>query len=94
MSPVTRRFRIVGKVQGVYFRHSTRGEAQRLGIAGYARNLDDGSVEVLAHGDAQAVEELRRWLHRGPASARVDGVAELLLESDAAPASAPTFEVR
>jgi acylphosphatase len=94
MSAVTRRFRIVGKVQGVYFRHSTRGEAERLGIAGYARNLDDGSVEVLAHGDAQAVEELRRWLHRGPGSARVDGVSELLLESEEPLTCAPTFEVR
>jgi acylphosphatase len=57
MSRVTRRFLVAGKVQGAYFRHSTRGEAQRLGIAGYARNLPDGSVEVLACGAVQAVDE-------------------------------------
>jgi acylphosphatase len=94
MSRVTRRFRIAGRVQGVYFRHSTRGEAERLGIAGYAENLPDGSVEVLAHGATEAVEELRRWLHQGPKSARVDSVAELTVESEERLASTPTFEVR
>jgi acylphosphatase len=81
MSHITRRFRIVGKVQGVYFRHSTRVQAQRLGIAGYASNLPDGSVEVLAHGPVQVVEELLGWLHRGPENARVDAVTELAVES-------------
>ena len=80
MSRVSRRFRITGKVQGVYFRHSTRVEAERLAIAGYARNLPDGSVEVAAHGAAAAIEELQRWLHRGPSSARVDAVEELAVE--------------
>ena len=94
MSRVTRRFRIAGKVQGVYFRHSTRGEAERLGIAGYAENLADGSVEVLAHGATEAVEELRRWLHQGPRNARVDSVAELTVELEEPLASGPKFEVR
>jgi len=76
LDPVIRRFLIFGKVQGVYFRHSTRLEARRLVIRGIARNLPDGSVEVLAQGDAAAVEELRSWLHRGPAEARVDEVRE------------------
>jgi acylphosphatase len=76
LDPVIRRFLIFGKVQGVYFRHSTRLEARRLVIRGIARNLPDGSVEVLAQGDAAAVEELRVWLHRGPAEARVDEVRE------------------
>lgn len=74
---VTRRFRITGKVQGVYFRHSTRKEAERLAILGVARNLADGSVEVIAHGLADAVDSLRQWLAHGPAMARVDGVEEL-----------------
>ena len=74
---VTRRFVITGKVQGVYFRHSTRAEAQRLGIAGVARNLADGTVEVIAQGSSAAVEQLREWLHRGPPLARVAGVQEL-----------------
>jgi acylphosphatase len=74
---VSRRFLVTGKVQGVYFRHSARLEAKRLGIRGIAQNLPDGSVEVLATGDPSAVEELRLWLHRGPAQARVASVREI-----------------
>ena len=66
-----------GKVQGVFFRHSTRLEAQRLGIRGLARNHPDGAVQVVARGPCAAVEELRRWLHRGPPQARVDSVREI-----------------
>jgi acylphosphatase len=76
LDEVTRRFLIFGKVQGVYFRHSTRLEAKRLLLRGIARNLPDGSVEVLARGPAPAVDELRTWLQRGPAQARVDEVRE------------------
>lgn len=76
MARVSRRFLVTGKVQGVYFRHSARLEALRLGLAGLARNLPDGSVEVIAHGDPAAVADLRAWLGRGPASARVEGVEE------------------
>ena len=76
MDQVIRRFLIFGKVQGVYFRHSARLEARRLAIRGIARNLPDGSVEVVAQGRAAAVQELRRWLRRGPAHARVDEVRE------------------
>jgi acylphosphatase len=64
-------------VQGVYFRDSTRLEAARLAISGVARNLPDGSVEVIAYGTPEAVESLREWLHRGPKRARVAGVQEL-----------------
>ena len=76
MDPVTRRFLVFGKVQGVYFRHSTRLEAKKLMVRGMARNLPDGSVEVVAQGAAAAVEALRVWLHRGPKQARVDTVRE------------------
>ncbi len=76
MDPVIRRFLITGKVQGVYFRHSARIEARRLAIRGIARNLPDGSVQVVAQGRTAAVEELRAWLRRGPAQARVDEVRE------------------
>jgi acylphosphatase len=72
----TRRFLVFGKVQGVFFRQSARLEAERLGIRGIARNLSDGSVEILAQGGAAALEELRVWLQRGPAHARVDEVRE------------------
>lgn len=64
-------------MQGVYFRQSTRIEAQRLSIVGFARNESDGSVEVLAQGTASAVAQLRQWLDRGPRQARVDAVIEL-----------------
>lgn len=90
MERVTRRFRVSGKVQGVYFRNSTRKLAERLAVTGHARNLPDGSVEVQAHGAAPAVEELRLWLHCGPAGARVEGVLELTVEPSCAPAQ---FEV-
>jgi len=76
LDQVIRRFLVFGKVQGVYFRHSARLEARRLAIRGIARNLPDGSVEVVAQGGAAAVEELRVWLQRGPAQARVDEVRE------------------
>lgn len=64
-----------GLVQGVGFRYSAQREALRLGLTGYARNLDDGSVEVLACGDAAQVETLIAWLKAGgPRNARVDRV--------------------
>ena len=92
MPQVIRRFRITGRVQGVYFRHSTRMEAERLALTGYARNLPDGSVEVVAQGPVAAVERLRQWLHQGPKMARVENVLELALERDT-PAP-PHFEIQ
>ena len=68
------RFLVSGHVQGVFFRASTREQAQRLGLRGYARNLPDGRVEVLAVGEADAIDVLERWLHEGPPMARVDTV--------------------
>lgn len=68
------RFLVSGKVQGVWFRASTRDEALRLGLHGYASNLADGRVEVLAVGDAGAIEQLANWLRDGPPLARVDGL--------------------
>jgi len=72
---VIRRYRITGTVQGVFFRASTRREAERLGMSGHALNLDDGSVEVVAAGSAEAHRDLEAWLHRGPPAAAVTGVA-------------------
>ena len=65
---------VTGKVQGVFFCASTRREAQRLGLTGAARNLPDGSVEVIVCGAEAAVAELIQWLHRGPEHARVAAV--------------------
>ena len=84
MDQVIRRFLVLGKVQGVFFRYSTRIEAQRLNICGSARNLPDGSVEVVARGATSAVEELRRWLRRGPPQAQVAELREIP-PGDAAP---------
>jgi acylphosphatase len=88
---ITRRFLITGKVQGVYFRHSSRLEAERLGVGGVARNLPDGSVEVIAHGTREAVETLREWLHRGPSGARVARVQELEPPADQVAHSTQSF---
>ncbi len=63
---------ISGRVQGVFFRASTRHEAQRLGLGGRAVNLPDGRVEVVACGDPEALAALRDWLRHGPRLARVD----------------------
>ena len=64
-----------GRVQGVGFRYSTQAEARTLGVLGYARNLDDGSVEVLAWCEAEQVDALIAWLKAGgPRSARVEKV--------------------
>lgn len=64
-----------GRVQGVGFRYSTQAEAKTLGVLGYARNLEDGSVEVLAWGEPEQVDALIHWLKAGgPRSARVDKV--------------------
>ena len=65
------RFLVSGRVQGVYFRASARARALELGLLGYARNLDDGRVEVLACGDSSDLERFRQWLHQGPPQARV-----------------------
>jgi len=69
-------FTVSGRVQGVWFRDSTRREALQLGITGYAINLDNGDVEVLACGTPAAIAALRAWLHQGPPLALVSSVAE------------------
>ncbi|XQW83506.1 acylphosphatase [Thalassotalea piscium] len=66
---------ISGKVQGVYFRASTQQKAIDYGISGYARNLDDGDVEVLLCGEQDNVDKILAWLNEGPAKAKVDKVA-------------------
>ena len=71
---VVRRCLVAGRVQGVYYRASTRSRARELGITGHARNLRDGRVEVLACGPAAAVEELCRWLWQGSPASHVTAV--------------------
>jgi acylphosphatase len=63
-----------GRVQGVYFRASTQREAKRLGLSGWVKNRADGSIEVLAEGEEDAIRELHGWAQKGPSAARVDRV--------------------
>jgi acylphosphatase len=81
-----RLFRIEGRVQGVWFRESTRREAVTLGLTGHAKNLPDGSVEVLACGTPAALDRLADWLGDGPPMARVSNVE--WSDSDCAPPEA------
>ncbi len=67
-------FHVSGHVQGVSFRAGTHAQALRLGIRGHARNLRDGRVEVVAEGDAAALDALEQWLRHGPTGARVDAL--------------------
>lgn len=69
-----RRWHISGRVQGVFFRDSTRTQALRLDLIGHAINLHDGRVEVFACGRREALDELEKWLQHGPPRARVDRV--------------------
>ena len=69
---IVQRFVVSGKVQGVFFRASTRVQAMQLGLNGYAKNLANGEVEVVAAGTDAAIAQLYQWLQHGPPTARVD----------------------
>ena len=69
------RARVRGHVQGVFFRSEARERARSLGVAGWVRNVPDGTVEAVFEGPAERVESLLQWCRRGPAGARVDEVA-------------------
>lgn len=79
---ITRRLRITGRVQGVGFRYALQDEAARRGVNGWVRNRNDGSVEALLQGEAEAVESLTAWARRGPPGARV-GEVEIVPAEDA-----------
>jgi acylphosphatase len=72
--PECRKCWVAGRVQGVYFRGATQQRARGLGVTGYARNLADGRVEVLACGASTALDSLCEWLWQGPPSAKVSTV--------------------
>jgi len=71
-SPVRRRVRASGDVQGVFFRDATRQEATRHGVAGWVRNCRDGSVEAVFEGPQDAVSALVEFCRAGPGSATVE----------------------
>lgn len=85
------RFLVGGKVQGVWFRASTCEQALALQLRGFARNLPDGRVEVLAIGEDDAIEQLAQWLHYGPSQARVDELERIDADDDP---GIDTFEIR
>jgi acylphosphatase len=63
-----------GAVQGVFFRVEARDRARSLGLAGWVRNVPDGTVEAVLEGDDERVESMVEWCRRGPAGARVEEV--------------------
>ncbi len=65
---------VKGRVQGVFFRAATQREARRLGVTGWVKNRNDGSVEILAEGEEDSIKEIVSWANHGPSAARVDYV--------------------
>jgi acylphosphatase len=80
-----------GDVQGVGFRAATAHEARRAQLAGWVRNLRDGSVEVEAEGSVPAIDGLIKWLRRGPSLARVTAVE---IDDSLPPAGLEGFTIR
>ena len=63
---------VTGRVQGVFFRQSTKVMAIKNNVKGWVRNLDDGRVEIVGEGETQNIENLVDWCKTGPANSRVD----------------------
>ena len=74
---VNRAFLISGRVQGVFFRESTKKVALKLGLNGSAVNLPDGTVKVCLNGESEDIDLLERWLQIGPELAQVESVIEV-----------------
>ena len=79
---ITRRLRIYGHVQGVFFREAMRQRADQLKVTGWVRNRSDGTVEAVVHGTAFEVETLIDWARRGPDAAKVENVEVESVEED------------
>jgi len=65
---------VLGKVQGVFFRSSTRDKAEELSLSGWVRNLDDGRVEAVFEGEKETVDKMVEWCKAGPENAKVTKV--------------------
>jgi len=66
--------KIFGRVQGIFFRDSTRRKARKLGLTGWVSNESDGTVKVMAQGEEEKLEALIKWCYNGPMLARVDKI--------------------
>ncbi len=84
---------VTGRVQGVAFRAYTRRTAQTLGLRGWVRNLPDGTVEIQVAGSAEAVDDFRRQVKRGPRFSRVDGVRVGIVSEWTEPPPKDGFEI-
>lgn len=74
MNVIAKSARVSGRVQGVWFRKNTQQQAQKLGLLGWAMNMEDGSVQVHAQGESDQVDSLMEWLWKGSPLSRVDAV--------------------
>jgi acylphosphatase len=81
---------VSGRVQGVFFRDNTRRKARELGLTGYAKNLPDGNVEIVAEGKEDKINELVEFIKQGPGVARVTGIKVRHKE----PENFKNFEIR
>ena len=90
MGVVRRRVMVEGEVQGVFFREECRQQARDAGVAGSARNLADGRVEVVLEGEEDAVGRVVDWCRQGPSGAEVTGIDV----SDEEPEGLSGFECR
>jgi acylphosphatase len=71
---IRRRCVVSGRVQGVFFRDSTRRQAEKAGVAGWVRNREDGTVEAVFEGGDDAVAQIVDWVREGPGHADVERV--------------------
>lgn len=77
------KIKVFGRVQGVFFRHSTRREAEELGLSGFVRNEPDGSVYLEAEGEEEQIQKFLGWCRKGPLLAKVEKIDFEFIESSA-----------
>jgi len=77
---ISKRIKVIGKVQGVFYRKSTQNKAQELGLVGWVKNDEDGSVLAEVEGEKESVMNLEAWMRKGPDNAIVDYFLEEEIE--------------
>ncbi|AGA77872.1 acylphosphatase [Echinicola vietnamensis] len=88
---MNKKYKILGKVQGVFFRKSTQEKAQEIGVKGWVKNEPDGSVLTVIQGNEEQVKAMEKWLKHGPPQAEVTA---LLLLSEGYDLKHDTFEIK